>query len=108
MTKLRGGLIQMGLKGSTDNDPETIRKAMIEAQPDTLTGLRNRALLLLGFAGALRELHLPIGGILVPLLGFNLGVEAGQFSIAFPAPGSRRRVPACLRSRRAQPAAFSG
>jgi beta-ureidopropionase len=28
---LRGGLIQMGLKSSTDNDPETIRKAMIEA-----------------------------------------------------------------------------
>ncbi|GER06543.1 hypothetical protein JCM17843_08530 [Kordiimonadales bacterium JCM 17843] len=31
MTKLRGGLIQMGLKASTDKDPETIRKAMIEA-----------------------------------------------------------------------------
>lgn len=31
MTKLRCGLIQMGLKSSTDNDPETIRKAMIEA-----------------------------------------------------------------------------
>ena len=31
MAKLRGGLIQMGLKGSTDSDPETIRKAMIEA-----------------------------------------------------------------------------
>jgi len=28
---LRGGLIQMALKSSTDNDPETIRKAMIEA-----------------------------------------------------------------------------
>lgn len=28
---LRGGLIQMALKASTDNDPETIRKAMIEA-----------------------------------------------------------------------------
>ncbi len=35
----------------------------------------------LGFAGALRELHLPSGGILMPLLGFNLGVEAGQLSI---------------------------
>ena len=33
-------------------------KAMIEAQPDTLTGLRNRALLLLGFAGALRRSEL--------------------------------------------------
>ena len=31
MTKLRGGLIQMGLKASTDEDPETIRKAMIDA-----------------------------------------------------------------------------
>ena len=28
---LRGGLIQMALKASTDNDPETIRQAMIEA-----------------------------------------------------------------------------
>ena len=28
---LRGGLIQMALKASTDEDPETIRKAMIEA-----------------------------------------------------------------------------
>lgn len=28
---LRGGLIQMALKSSTDNDPEVIRKAMIEA-----------------------------------------------------------------------------
>jgi site-specific recombinase XerD len=33
-------------------------KAMIEAQPDTLAGLRNRALLLLGFAGALRRSEL--------------------------------------------------
>jgi site-specific recombinase XerD len=33
-------------------------KAMIEAQPDMLTGLRNRALLLLGFAGALRRSEL--------------------------------------------------
>jgi len=31
MTKLRCGLIQMGLKSATDNDPETIRKAMIDA-----------------------------------------------------------------------------
>ncbi|MCF6194801.1 MAG: hypothetical protein L3J46_10775, partial [Kangiellaceae bacterium] len=28
---LRGGLIQMALKCSTDNDPETIRQTMIEA-----------------------------------------------------------------------------
>ena len=31
MSKLRGGLIQMSLKGSTDQTPEEIRKAMIEA-----------------------------------------------------------------------------
>ncbi len=31
MATLKGGLIQMGLKESTDKDPETIRKAMIEA-----------------------------------------------------------------------------
>ena len=33
-------------------------RAMISAQPDTLAGLRNRALLLLGFAGALRRSEL--------------------------------------------------
>lgn len=31
MSKLRGGLIQMSLKGSTDQSPEEIRKAMIDA-----------------------------------------------------------------------------
>ena len=31
MAMLRGGLIQMGLKASTDSDPETIRKAMLDA-----------------------------------------------------------------------------
>ena len=31
MTMLRGGLIQMGLKGSTDDTPENIRQAMIDA-----------------------------------------------------------------------------
>lgn len=31
MSMLRGGLIQMSLKGSTDQTPEEIRKAMIEA-----------------------------------------------------------------------------
>jgi len=31
MTTLRSGIIQMGLKGSTDDDPETIRKAMLDA-----------------------------------------------------------------------------
>ncbi len=31
MTSLRGGLIQMGLKGSTDDTPENIRQAMTDA-----------------------------------------------------------------------------
>ncbi len=31
MAKLRGGLIQMGLKASTEDSPETIRQAMIDA-----------------------------------------------------------------------------
>lgn len=31
MTSLRGGLIQMGLKGSTDDHPEDIRQAMLDA-----------------------------------------------------------------------------
>jgi N-carbamoylputrescine amidase len=31
MTLLRGGLIQMGLKASTEEEPETIRQAMLEA-----------------------------------------------------------------------------
>ena len=33
MATLRGGLIQVGLKGSTSSDPETIRKAMIADLP---------------------------------------------------------------------------
>ncbi len=35
----------------------------------------------LGFAGVLTELQLPRGDFLVALLGFNLGVEAGQLSV---------------------------
>ena len=31
MANIRGGLIQMGLKGSTDNSPEKIAKAMLDA-----------------------------------------------------------------------------
>ena len=31
MSKLRGGLIQMGLKAPTDQSPEEIRKAMLDA-----------------------------------------------------------------------------
>jgi len=36
----------------------------------------------LGFAGYLKEQELFADGILIPLLGFNLGVEAGQLAIA--------------------------
>jgi hypothetical protein len=35
----------------------------------------------LGFAGALKDLHLPKGMILSPLLGFNSGVELGQLCV---------------------------
>jgi hypothetical protein len=35
----------------------------------------------LGFAGALRELELPIKSLIVGLLGFNVGVEAGQLAV---------------------------
>lgn len=35
----------------------------------------------LGFAGALRELELPLKSLLVGLLGFNVGVEAGQLAV---------------------------
>lgn len=35
----------------------------------------------LGFAGALQDLGLPPGGLLTPLLSFNLGVELGQLAI---------------------------
>jgi hypothetical protein len=38
-----------------------------------------------GFASVLRESGLPAGGALVPLLAFNLGVEAGQLAIVFVA-----------------------
>jgi len=39
----------------------------------------------LGFAGALREVGLPDGPILTPLLMFNVGVEAGQLSVVLGA-----------------------
>lgn len=35
----------------------------------------------LGFAGALREMPLAPGQFLLPLIGFNLGVEGGQFAV---------------------------
>jgi len=34
-----------------------------------------------GFAGALGELDLPVGGFVLALLQFNLGVEAGQLLV---------------------------
>ncbi len=34
-----------------------------------------------GFAGVLAQTALPAGGVLVPLLAFNLGVEAGQLAV---------------------------
>ncbi|MDQ3622278.1 MAG: HupE/UreJ family protein [Verrucomicrobiota bacterium] len=35
----------------------------------------------LGFAGALQELELPLGSLVVGLLGFNAGVEGGQIAV---------------------------
>ena len=35
----------------------------------------------LGFAGVLTDLQLPRGDFAVALLGFNLGVEAGQLTV---------------------------
>jgi hypothetical protein len=35
----------------------------------------------LGFAGALKDLHLPKGSVLKPLIGFNCGVELGQLTV---------------------------
>ena len=35
----------------------------------------------LGFASALRELHLPTSSLVVGLLGFNVGVEGGQLAV---------------------------
>ena len=41
-----------------------------------------------GFAAALREVGLPDGGLLAALLGFNLGIEAGQIVFAAVLYGS--------------------
>jgi hypothetical protein len=49
-----------------------------------------------GFSSALRELGLPRQGLLLSLLGFNLGVEAGQalvIAVALPALVLLRRTP---------------
>ena len=56
----------------------------------------------LGFADALRELGINSGrfGIIVPLVGFNLGVEAGQLcvaAIALPILWNLRRNPVFVR-----------
>jgi hydrogenase/urease accessory protein HupE len=50
-----------------------------------------------GFAGALRELHLPAAGLATALVSFNLGVELAQAAIvavAFPLLVRLRRAPA--------------
>ena len=41
----------------------------------------------LGFAGALKDLHLPKGYVLKPLVGFNCGVELGQLTVIALAAG---------------------
>jgi len=51
----------------------------------------------LGFAGALREIGLPAGGVVPALAGFNVGVELGQLAVVgavlLLALGVRRVVP---------------
>lgn len=50
-----------------------------------------------GFAGVLQDLGLPPSGRLLPLLGFNLGVELGQLAalaVALPLLWALRRQPA--------------
>lgn len=42
----------------------------------------------LGFAGALREMSLAPGQFMLPLIGFNLGVEGGQFAVIVLAAAS--------------------
>ena len=49
-----------------------------------------------GFAGPLQDLGLAQGGLALPLLGFNLGVELGQLAIVallLPAAIALRRTP---------------
>ena len=48
----------------------------------------------LGFAGVLTELQLPRADFAVALLGFNLGVEAGQLSVIAAAAAAGRLVAA--------------
>ena len=49
MTILRGGLIQMGLKGSTDGSPEDIRLAMIEAHQPMIEEAGRKGVQVLSF-----------------------------------------------------------
>ena len=49
MTILRGGLIQMGLKGSTDGSPEDIRLAMIEAHQPLIEEAGRKGVQVLSF-----------------------------------------------------------
>jgi hydrogenase/urease accessory protein HupE len=45
-----------------------------------------------GFAGVLREIGLPADAVAMPLLGFNLGVEAGQLAVVAVAVPTIRAV----------------
>ena len=66
-------------------------------EPQTNKGLRDRALLLFGFAGALTEIGLPQKSIPLALLLFNVGVELGQLlfvglAVGFMVGLSRLRI----------------
>ena len=77
-------------------------RAMISAQPDTLAGLRDRALLLLGFAGALRrselvgldveDLDFTSAGLVVTLRRSKTDQDGGGRRVGVPY-GSRTRNP---------------
>ena len=49
MTTLRTGIIQMSLKGSTEDDPETIRRAMLEAHEPLIEQAAERGVKVLCF-----------------------------------------------------------
>lgn len=61
-----------------------------------------------GFAGALAEVGLPAGRTGLALLGFNLGVEAGQIAILAAAFAVTRPWPERLRPRARLAAAYAG
>lgn len=56
----------------------------------------------MGFASVMQELEIPAGGLLTPLLGFNVGVECGQLAvlaIAFLLTSALLRKPIFARMR---------